>query len=363
MPANLTPEYKRAEERFRLAKSPDEKLAALEEMLRVMPKHKGTDGLQADIKARIAKLKKQPATKTGRSTFSHMVPREGAGQVALVGPPNTGKSALVAALTHATPTVADYPFTTREATPGMMPFEDIAFQLVDLPPLSDQHLDPWIIDLIRAADLLWLVLDGRYALEGMDDTERLLGERSIGVVPACEEAAGAARAGGGGLAPGTTDQGLAPFDSHLALPLAQGRPGTRDQGPGTIKNAVVVLTGADRPEVAESVDVVRELFGQRWPIVAVSATDRTGFDELATRTFDALRIMRVYTKQPGRPADRDKPFTLPRGATVADLAARIHKDLLANMKFARVWGANVFDGQTVQRDHVLSEGDVIEIHE
>ncbi len=326
MPANLTPEYKRAEERFRLAKSPEEKLAALEEMLRVMPKHKGTDGLQADIKARIAKLKKQPATKTGRSTFSHMIPAEGAGQVALVGPPNTGKSSLVTALTHATPDVADYPFTTREATPGMMPFEDIAFQLVDLPPLSDQHIDPWVFDLIRATDLLWLVLDGRYALEGMDDTLRLLRERHIVAAPACGGAAGA-----------TAEPGAMP--------------------------ALVVLTQADRVQVGDSIDVMRDLFGAHWPIVALSSTRRTGVEELAKETFRALRIMRVYTKQPGKPADRSKPFTLPLHATVADLASRIHKDLLANMKFARVWGAEVFDGQTVQRDHVLHEGDVIEIHE
>jgi len=326
MPANLTPEYKHAEERYRVAKSPDEKLAALEEMLRVMPKHKGTDGLQADIKARIAKLRKQPATKAGRSTFSHMIPREGAGQVALVGPPNTGKSSLVTALTRATPAVADYPFTTREATPGMMHFEDIAFQLVDLPPLSDQHIDAWVFDLIRAADLLWVVLDGRCPLEGMDDTLRLLGQRNITVDPA------------GGNA--------------VAAPAGRVR-----------KRALVVLTGADRPEVADSVDAIDDLFGHRWPLVPVSTTAQTGLDLLGRRTFDALEIIRVYTKQPGKPPDRQTPFTLPRGATVADLAARIHKDLLANMKFARVWGAHVFDGQTVQRDHVLFEGDVIEIHE
>jgi ribosome-interacting GTPase 1 len=326
MPANLTPEYKRAEERFRTAKSPDEKLAALEEMLRVMPKHKGTDGLQADIKARIAKLRKQPASKAGRSTFSHMIPREGAGQVALVGPPNTGKSSLVAALTHATPAIGDYPFTTREATPGMMRFEDIAFQLVDLPPLSDQHIDPWVFDLIRAADVLWVVLDGRYPLEGMDDTVRLLGERNVTLEPAFSESAAGA-------------------------------------GQGTAKRALVVLTGVDRPEVAESVEVVDDLFSHRWPLVPVSATGVTGFDLLGRRTFEALRIIRVYAKQPGKPPDRRAPFTLPRGATVADLALRIHKDLLANMKFARMWGTHVFDGQTVQREHVLYEGDVIEIHE
>ncbi len=325
MPANLTPEYKRAEERLRASKSPEEKLAALEEMLRVMPKHKGTDGLQADIKARIAKIRKQPAARAGRSTFSHMIPREGAGQVVLVGPPNTGKSSLVTALTHAAPAVADYPFTTREATPGMMRFEDIAFQLIDLPPLSDQHLDTWVFDLVRSADLVWLVLDGRYPLEGMDDMLRLLEARSIALQPAAR--------------------------------------GQVDREPGNAKRTLVVLTGADRREVAESVEVLDDLFGHRWPLVAVSVFEPSSLLLLGRRTFEALDIIRVYTKEPGKAADRRTPFTLPRGSTVADLAVRIHKDLLASMKFARVWGPNVFDGQTVQRDHVLFEGDVVEIHE
>src|SRR5512134_1728675 len=174
MPANLTPEYKRAEERFRAAKTPQDKLAALEEMLRVIPKHKGTDGLQGDLKARIAKLRKLPAKTAGKASFTHMVPREGAGQVVLVGPPNSGKSSLVAALTRATPEVADYPFTTREATPGMMPFENVAFQLVDLPPLSSVHVEPWLFDLVRHADLAWVVLDGRDPLDAFEDVQGLL---------------------------------------------------------------------------------------------------------------------------------------------------------------------------------------------
>lgn len=327
MPANLTPEYKRAEERYRQAKTPDERLEALEEMLRVVPKHKGTDGLQADLKARIAKLKKQPPVKAGKSAFSHVIPREGAGQVALVGPPNTGKSALVAALTHARPEVADYPFTTREAVPGMMRYEDVGIQLLDLPPVSTQHLEPWVLDLIRLADLCWIVVDGRWPLEGQDETLGILADRHIGLRPA-------------------------------GAPLA-----VRDLE-RVVRPALLVVTGIDRPEVAGSLDAVDDLLEHRWPICAVSATSRAGLDLLPRRTFDALDLIRVYTKPPGKPvAPGSTPFALPRGATVADLAVRIHKDLGERMTFARAWGAGVFDGQTVHRDHVLADRDVVEIHE
>jgi uncharacterized protein len=327
MPANLTPEYKHAEEHYRGAKTPDEKLEALEEMLRVVPKHKGTDGLQADLKARISKLKKQPAVKAGKSTFSHVVPREGAGQVAVVGPPNSGKSSLVAALTHAAPEVGDYPFTTREATPGMMPFEDVAIQLLDLPPLSAQHVEPWVFDLVRTADLCWVVVDGRWPIEGLDEMIGLLAERRIGLRPVNES-----RAVRG--------------EERVA------------------QNALVVVTGIDRPEAAESMGVLDDLLEHRWPLLPVSSVSRAGLDALPRRTFEALQIIRVYTKQPGKPRDeRNAPFTLPRGATVEDLAARIHKDLRSNMTFARAWGAHFFDGQTVHRDQVLSDGDVVEVHE
>jgi uncharacterized protein len=327
LPANLTPEYKRAEERYRAAKSPEERLEALEEMLRVVPKHKGTDGLQADLKARISKLRKQPSSKAGKSTFSHMIPREGAGQVALVGPPNAGKSALVAALTRATPEVADYPFTTREATPGMMRLGNIAIQLLDLPALSRQHVEPWVFDLIRKADLCWIVVDGRWPIEGLDDTLAILAERHIGLRPSGDD--------------------LSVRDLERV-----------------VRPALLIVTGLDRPEVGESLDTLDELVEHRWPICAVSTVTRAGLEALPGRTFDALDIIRVYTKQPGKPADPNgTPFTLPRGATVEDLAVRIHKDLRANMTFARAWGAGVFDGQTVDRDHVLSDGDIVEIHE
>jgi ribosome-interacting GTPase 1 len=325
MPANLSPEYHRAEERLRAAKSVSEKIDALEEMLRVIPKHKGTDHMQADLKSRIAKARKEGGKKGGKAGFSYIIPREGAGQVALTGPPNSGKSSLVRALTHATPAVGDYPFTTREPVPGMMPFEDIAFQLVDLPPLSEQHAEPWVFDLIRYADLIWVVLDGERAIEGFDEARRVLEARNVGLYPA----------------------GTEPRYITAAVQ----------------KKALIVVTGLDKPGVAEALPVVEELLEGRWRTAGVSARTGIGLDELARRTFEAFGIMRIYTKQPGKPRDGTAPFALPLGSTVGDLAVRIHKDLMDTMTFARVWGASAFDGQAVQKDHVLAEGDIVEIHE
>lgn len=312
MPANLSPDYHRAEDRFRQAQTVEDKIEALEEMLRVIPKHKGTDGLQGDIKARLAKLRKQPASKAGKASHSHLIPREGAGQIALVGPPNTGKSSLVAALTHAKPEIAAYPFTTRVATPGMMRYEDIAFQLVDLPPLNEDHVEPWVFDMVRRADLLWIVVTVENAVDGLELTRRILEAKGIDIE--------------------------------------------------TVKRALVVTTGIDREGGEEDVAIVDELLEHRWPLTPVSVMTNRGIDELARRTFAALEIVRVYTKQPGKPADREAPFTLPRGATVSDLAARVHKDLATSMKHARIWGPSAFDGQAVHGDHVLVEGDVVEIH-
>lgn len=326
MPANLTPEYHRAEARYRAVKTPEEKIAALEEMLRVIPKHKGTDGLQGDLKARLAKLRREPPRKGPKSSQSRSLPREGAGQVVLMGPPHSGKSTLVAALTRATPVVADYPFTTREPTPGMMPFEDIAFQLVDLPPVSWEHVDPWVFDLVRAADLAWIVVDGFAPLEGLDEARDILRARGIALEPA-------------------------------GRPRFPPAPEVRHEC-----DALIVLTKMDRPEAAGAVEALDELLERRWPIVGVSARTGDGVEALKQATFRAFDIIRVYTKEPGKPADRSAPFTLPRGSTVGALAARIHKDLAAAMTFARVWGPSAFEGATVHGEHVLAEGDVVEIH-
>jgi len=326
MAANLPPTYHDAENRFRAATSTEDKLAALEEMLRVIPKHKGTEKLQAGIKSRMAKLRQHPKRPAAHG-HGHHIPREGAGQVALVGPPNTGKSALVARLTHARPEVADYPFTTREALPGMMAFEDVSLQLVDLPPLSETWVEPWVYDLIRAADLVWIVVESASSLDGLALVEQLLDARSIEVYPS-----------------GTPPPSDEPRSGIVRKP------------------ALLVASGRDRADAAEEITILRELLERPWPVFSVSALDGQGLDDLGRASFQALGLIRIYTKQPGKPADAVAPFTLPAGATVGDLARTIHKDLPGIMKFARIWGAGAFDGQPVQREHVLHDRDTVEIH-
>jgi len=326
MSANLSPAYHAAEKGLRAAATPEEKIAALEEMLRTIPKHKGTEKLQAGLKSRLAKLRQLPRRKTGSRGPSHSLSREGAGQVVLVGPPNTGKSALVDRLTHASPEVADYPLTTRLATPGMMPFEDVFIQLVDLPPICEKHVELWVWDLVKAADLVWLVLAVESSLEGLEATRLLLATRGIELIP------------------------------PASPPPGRRKPGWR------YKRALLVLTGLDRPGATDDLDILDEPLEVDWPRAAVSTITGEGLAALAKETFDGLQVIRIYSKQPGGPVDRERPFTVPLGATVGDLARTIHQDLAEHFRFARIWGEGVFDGQRAPSHHVLEPGDVVEIH-
>jgi ribosome-interacting GTPase 1 len=328
MPANLTPVYREAEAKYKAAVTREEKIAGLEEMLRVIPKHKGTEHLQADLRSRLSKLKQEPKKKSAAKGPSHKIPKEGAGQVVLVGPPNAGKSSLVAALTHASPEVAPYPLTTLKASPGMMAFQDVAFQLVDLPPLCHEHVEPWVYDLIRAADLVWIVISAKTPLQGLELVEELLPRKAIGLYPAGEEAPEAPRPG------------------------------------WTYKRAILVVTGMDLPGAEGDLEALEELMDIPWPMVPVSTEEeeKERLEALGPATFKALDIIRVYSKEPRKEPDLTRPFTLRRGSTVEDLAKAIHKEIAQGIRFARVWGPSAFDGQSVHEHHVLEEGDVVEIH-
>jgi uncharacterized protein len=349
MPANLSPEYKKAEQAFRQARDERERLTCLKEMLRTIPKHKGTEHLQADIKSRIKQLNDElagPRKGAARSGPVHTVRREGAAQIALIGPPNSGKSSLHAKLTGSRAEIGVYPHTTHEPMPGMLPYEDIHFQLVDLPPVSADYLEPWFVNALQPADAALLVVDTADP-ECTDQIEailRRLEEKKITLVaqwPGEMEGAPRARAAGGENDAGEDDAGD-PF--RIRLPT------------------LLVANKVDVNRDPDDIRVLKELTGIQFPAVGVSAETGEGLEILGPLLFEGLAIVRVYTKTPGKPPEMDRPFTVQQGATVLDVARLVHKDIAASLKYARAWGRGVFDGQQVGPEHVVCDGDVVELH-
>jgi ribosome-interacting GTPase 1 len=347
MPANLSPEYKKAEQAFRGAREPRERLDWLREMLRTVPKHKGTERIQADIKSRIKELTDElgaPHKGPARSGQSHAVRREGAAQVCLIGPPNSGKSSLHVRLTGSRGEIGPFPYTTREPLPGMLPFEDIAFQLVDLPPITTERMEPWLAGLLQTADAAWLVVD----LADPACAEQLLAiraELAKRKITLSGDWPGLSHPGeASGREPHESDDEEMPDPFRIHLPT------------------VLVANKSDLDPDPEEARVLEELTGVNFPAITTSAQTGHGLDELAHFLFTALGIVRVYTKIPGRPAERTKPFTVRRGETVLDVARLVHQDVARTLKFARLWGSGAFEGQQVGPEHRVSDGDVLELH-
>lgn len=340
MPTNTTPEYKAAETEFRRARTPEERLACLREMLRTLPKHKGTEHLQADIRSRIKELTEELAgpRKGGARTGPPTVIRpEGAAQVALLGPPNSGKSALHDRLTGSHAEAAPYPFTTQFPVPGMLLCFDVAFQLVDLPPVSSQHPVPWLANSLRPAEGALLVVDlsDPACVEAVAELCDLLAERRITLTGSWEPP------GEAGEDAGAADDSD-PFAERLPI--------------------LLVATKADViADIDEELRVFRELSGVDYPAVTCSAVTGEGTDAIGPFLFEHLGVVRVYTKVPGSPPDRSRPFTVRHGQTVGDVATLIHKDLVETFRFARLW-RDGFEGGQVGREHPVEDGDVLELH-
>jgi len=325
MPANLPPQYFEAEKRFRLAKSPDEKIAGLEEMLAIMPKHKGTDHLRAELRARIAKLTQLAAKKSGVRRASMLIEKEGAAQIAVIGLPNTGKSQLVASITNASPTVAEYPFTTHSAMPGMMEFENIQIQLIDTPPLAPQSIEWWLRHMLIRADALLVVVDLNNApLAQMEDITAQLDKMRISI-------------------------GEKQSEENLDIPLYQ-------------KKALIIGNKLDLDNARRNYIALQNRYENRLPVIAISAKEGTSLEELRRAIYQMLNIIRVYTKAPGEKPDFTEPIVIERGSTLEDAAADVHKDFARKLKYARIWGSGKYDGLMVKRDHILQDGDIIELH-
>jgi ribosome-interacting GTPase 1 len=323
MPANLPPQYFEAEKSFRAAKTPEEKITALQTMLAIMPKHKGTDHLHAELRRRIAKLTEEAERRHATSRTSFYIKKEGAGQVLLVGLPNTGKSQLLAAVTDALPEIADYPFTTKSPTIGMMKFENIQIQLVDTPPITSKESHIWLNNIARNADLIAIMVDlDTNPIEQLETTIQELD--NTGIVP-------------------TT------YGSQEITGKQQ-------------KEILVIGNKFDLENSNLNSRELTQKYNAKFQIISISAKDGKNIEELKSLLFSSLNIIRIHTKSPGIKPDLNDPMIMKKGSTMKDAAEAVHKDFRAKLKYALVWGSGKFDGQRVSPDHVLQDNDIIELH-
>lgn len=334
MAANLTPQYLEAEAEAKKARTVEERLECLKKMYALLPKHKASEKLQAELKTKISEARQElerERKSPKKIGVSHKIPRQGAGQYVILGAPNAGKSRLLTRLTRAQPEVAPYPFTTREPHAGMMEWEDARVQLIDTPPITADFMESYLQGMIQSADAALFMVsleddDGPFAAEAVLD--RLAQTKTVlaGRLPEVKEEAAA----------------LGPNIRTIKTLLAANK--------------------IDLPGAEERLAIVRELFETRFPVHVISAEAGTGIEDLRTAIYRFLNVIRVYSKQPGKPPDLTAPFTCPVGSTLLDVASLVHHDFAEGLKSARIWGTGVYDGQTVKRDHVMRDKDIVELH-
>lgn len=325
MPANLPPEYFEAEKRYRQASTPVEKIFALEELIATIPKHKGTDRLRGDLRRKLSQLKKEAEairrSRKGGKSYLYVIEKEGAAQIALVGFANSGKSSILASLTKANPVIAEYPISTLIPLPGMMPFEDIQIQLVDLPPVGNESTDGWVSGILRTADAFLIVLD-------LTEDPEIQAELII--------------------------EQLGRWNIKIISDFKSKIPNS--------KRALLVGNKNDLFSSDDGFKRLKERYGHLYPCISVSALKKENLDELKREIFSITGIIRVYSKPPGKEPDFSMPFTIPEGSTVLDLAELIHKDFVYNLRYARIWGSARFNGQRVEKNYILKDKDIVEFH-
>jgi len=329
MPANLPPQYYEIEKKYKLARTNQEKIAILKQMFSIMPKHKGTNRLQGEIKAKISKLNKEiieKKQKGGKRIYSHYIPKQGAGQVVLIGPPNAGKSQIISKVTDVDAEVAPYSFTTYKPIVGMMTFEDIKIQLIDTPPIAENSIESYLAEVIKNSDLILLIVN-----LGSDDI--------------LEE----------------IDTIIKELKKMKILIWLKEKKAEKEEG-WTYKRTIMVANKIDIKGANDRLIALREFYEDKFPLISISAKEEKNLKNFKEKIYEALQIIRIYTKAPGKPIDKNEPVILKKGNNVLEAAQAVHKDFVSKLKYARIWSKNKFDGQEVKKDYILKDGDVLEFH-
>jgi ribosome-interacting GTPase 1 len=327
MPTNLPPEYFETEKRFKEAVTPAAKVIALEELLSTIPKHKGTDKLRAEYRKKLSKFKSQSQSKknTGKYDNHFHIEKEGDGRLVVIGAANVGKSSFVASLTHADPEISEAPYSTWVPTPGILEFKGIRLQLIDTPPIDRNYIEPEFVDLIKSSDLILLMVDLQaYPIDQFQQSIDVLEKNRI---------------------------------------YARQKKSESEDNRNIFIPTVVLVNKDDAEGYDEDFNVLNDLLKEEgWAVLPISIRSGRNIDETEEYIIRELEMIRVFSKPPGKQPDLAQPFVLHAGSTLEEFAAKVHKDFAKNLKSAKLWGKGVHDGQMVGRDHILYDGDIVELH-
>lgn len=320
MPANLPPQYFHVQNRLQQASSAAEKIAILEELLSIVPKHKGTEKVQMELKSKISRLKKEAQSGgiKGPARFSFHIPKEGVGQAVLCGPTNVGKSSLFTGLTGVGAEIGDFPFTTRDYKIGMMRYENVQVQIVDTPPIMPEFMDKWMPSVIKNADLTVCVIDPSAddILEQVELVNRRLEEKGISLF-------------------------------------------RRD--PGILSPKVLIVANkSDKDSFQHNMDIMREFYPDIKPVI-FSAETKEQLPALKQAIYRALDVVRIYCKPQGKSPDFNSPVVLKNGSNIMDFAADLGKVFVEKFRHARLIRPDNPQGIMVPRDYKLNDGDIIEL--
>jgi small GTP-binding protein len=389
MPTNLPAEAKRKWAEVSAAKNPREKLQLMQEFLSLVPKHKGTAKLCAQVKKQMATLRKEieekKRRKTGKGGPKFFIEKEGAAQIALIGLTNVGKSSLLANITNAKVEVSPTPYTTREPVPGMLAYEDVQFQIIEAPALMEGSADgkSWglqTLALARNADGIILMVD--LSQNPVEQLSQIFGEMEKARILVSKPrarveferkfmGAGLRIILFGKLLDSTfsdVEELLRSYRVTDAVVKIYGE-ATLDEVEDAIfenktyKPSIIVANKKDLEGAEANLKLLEAYIGAQLPIIAVSCKTRQGLERLGEALFKTLEVIRVYTKEPNEKEFSKRPFVLKKGATTYDLAKSIHSDFSQKFSYARVWAKRlVFSPQKVGSTFLLEDGDIVELH-
>ncbi len=358
----------------------EEQIAEIEEEIRKTQYNKATQHHIGRLKAKLAvlRLERETRAKGKGGGVGYSVRKSGHATVGLVGYPSVGKSTLLNDLTGAASETGAYDFTTVSIIPGMLRWGGASIQILDMPGLvpgaaKGRGRGREVLSVVRSVDLILFMIDPEHtdfaALQNeLEGSGVRVNRRPPRIVVTRSDRGGLTITStvkltqlGGGLAAQIAREfglhnGLIVFrEDATADQLIDVLAGNRVYLPALLAvNKSELLTPRERAALAERLRPFEVLF--------VSARERIGLEALVEGVGRALAFIRIYVKPPGRPPDRDEPVILRRGARVGDLLGRLPGDVERGFKAAQIWGPSArFPGQTVGREHLLADEDVVTV--